>query len=78
MKAPITKLLNNLQPHAVVFNGYGVTTNPVRWIGTERGAAPDPNWSTGTTNDGGDPDSSIFCPAECDTTLQNNDRWFWV
>jgi hypothetical protein len=42
------------------------------------GIAPDPNWSTGITNDGGDPDSAIFCPAECDTTLQSGDRWFWV
>ena len=42
------------------------------------GIAPDPNWSTGTTEDGGDADSPVFCPAECDTTLQNEDRWFWV
>jgi hypothetical protein len=42
------------------------------------GIAPDPNWSTGVTNNGGDPDNPIFCPAECDTTLQTGDRWFWV
>lgn len=29
------------------------------------------------TNDGGDPQSPFFCPAECDTTLQNGDRWFY-
>ncbi|CAF1121364.1 unnamed protein product [Rotaria sp. Silwood1] len=77
LKNPITTLLANLQPQAVAFNGYGVSPNPVRWIGTEMGVAPDPNWSTGITNDGGDPNSPIFCPAECDTTLQNGDRWFW-
>ena len=42
------------------------------------GVAPDPNWSTGTGNDGGDPDSPVFNPAECDTTLQSSDRWFYV
>ncbi len=78
LKDPITALLAELQPQAIAFNGYGVSKNPVRWIGTEMGIAPDPNWSTGTTNDGGDPDSPIFCPAECDTTLQSNDRWFYV
>lgn len=34
-------------------------------------------WSTGVTNDGGDPESPYFAPAECDTTLQTGDRWFW-
>lgn len=29
------------------------------------------------TNDGGDPQSPYFCPAECDTTLQTDDRWFF-
>lgn len=29
------------------------------------------------TNDGGDPTSEYFAPAECDTTLQTDDRWFW-
>ncbi|CAF1178087.1 unnamed protein product [Adineta steineri] len=77
LKAPITALLDELQPQAIAFNGYGVSPNPARWIGTEMGVAPDPNWSTGITNDGGDPDSSVFCPAECDTTLQEHDRWFW-
>eukprot|EP00696_Hemimastix_kukwesjijk_P013511 gnl/Hemi2/2691_TR946_c0_g1_i1.p1 gnl/Hemi2/2691_TR946_c0_g1~~gnl/Hemi2/2691_TR946_c0_g1_i1.p1 ORF type:complete len:464 (-),score=186.79 gnl/Hemi2/2691_TR946_c0_g1_i1:114-1481(-) len=73
----ITSMLNKLQPHASIFNGYGLTSNPIRWIGTEAGVAPDPNWSTGTSNDGGDPDSPVWCPAECDTTLQLGDRWFW-
>ena len=78
LKDRITALLIQLQSQAIIFNGYGVTPNPARWIRTEMGVAPDPNWSTGVTNDGGDPDSPIFCPAECDTTLQSHDRWFWV
>jgi len=32
---------------------------------------------SGLTNDGGDPQSPYFCPAECDTTLQTDDRWFF-
>ena len=78
LKGPITSLLAELQPQSIAFNGYGLTPNPARWIGTEAGAAPDPNWSTGTDDGGGDPNSPVFCPGECDTTLQNQDRWFWV
>ena len=78
LKDPITVLLAELQPQAIAFNGYGLTPNPARWIATEMGVAPDPNWSTGTADGGGDPNSPVFCPAECDTTLQQNDRWFWV
>jgi alpha-L-fucosidase len=74
----IAAMLAELQPHSIVFNGNGLTANSVRWIGNERGDAPDPNWSTGISGDGGDPNSPIFCPAECDTTLQIFDRWFWV
>jgi hypothetical protein len=62
---------------SVVFSGYGLMVNTVRFVGNEFGSAPDPNWSTGLSN-GGDPDSPIFSPAECDTTLQIFDRWFWV
>ena len=85
-RSTLAQLLNKYQPHAAIFNGCVdqngptedcVTPNSVRWIGTEAGVAPDPNWSTGVTNDGGQPDGDLFCPAECDTTLQENDRWFW-
>jgi hypothetical protein len=74
---PIQAMLTQLQPHSNVFGGIGITANSIRWVGNEWGHAPDPNWSTGT-NAGGDPDSPIFSPAECDTTLQLLDRWFWV
>ena len=70
-------MLVELQPHSISFGGYGMTANAVRWVGNEYGDAPDPNWSTGL-NGGGDPNSTVFCPAECDTTLQIFDRWFWV
>ena len=83
----ITALLKKLQPHAMAFNGCVVqgggkqsrstciTPNALRWIGTEAGVAPDPNWSSGF-NKGGDPASDMFCPGESDTTLQNGDQWF--
>jgi len=70
-------MLAELQSHANVFGAMGVSANSIRWIGNEQGNAPDPTWSTGTSG-GGDPDSTLFCPAECDTTLQIFDRWFWV
>ena len=82
----LAQLLTKYQPHAAIFNGCVDQNGPtedcvrptsVRWIGTEDGTAPDPNWSTGVSNDGGQPTSDLFCPSECDTTLQENDRWFW-
>ena len=42
----------------------GLSKNAIRWIGTEAGRAPDPNWSTGESG-GGDPNSPVWCPAEC-------------
>jgi hypothetical protein len=39
--------------------------------------APEENWSTGVSKDSGHPSSPYYCPAECDTTLQQQDRWFW-
>lgn len=77
LRDSIAAMLAELQPNSVSFGGNGVTANAARWVGNERGDAPDPNWSTGTSG-GGDPNSPIFCPAECDTTLQLFDRWFWV
>ena len=78
----IEKLLQTYQPQAVIFNGCDtngtcVSANSIRWIGNENGHAPEENWSTGVSNDGGHPSSPYFCPAECDTTLQQQDRWFW-
>ena len=78
-------MLKSMQPNAVAFNGCVVkggkqtkdtciTPNSLRWIGTEAGVAPDPNWSSGF-NKGGDPTSDMFCPGESDTTLQNSDAW---
>jgi alpha-L-fucosidase len=64
IKANLTAALMKLQPHATLFNGQGLSNNAIRWIGTEAGKAPDPNWSTGESG-AGDPNSPIWCPAEC-------------
>ncbi|KAH8760563.1 alpha-L-fucosidase [Diaporthe sp. PMI_573] len=78
----IEELLQQLQPQACIFNscdiaGTCISANAIRWIGTESGLPNQEIWSTGVTNDGGDPSSEYFAPAECDTTLQTGDRWFW-
>lgn len=79
IKANLTELLEKTQPNSVVFGGYGVAKSPVRWIGTEAGAAPYPDWSTtkGKQGGGGDAHGSDWVPGESDTTLQENDLWFY-
>jgi alpha-L-fucosidase len=76
IKTNLSELINKLQPNAAVFNGFGVANSPLRWIGTEAGTAPYPNWSTndGRTPGGGDPAGADFVPGEVDTTLQENDQ----
>jgi len=80
IKEKLSELLEHTQPHALVFGGYGVAKNPVRWIGTEAGKAPYPNWSTSShgKSGGGDADGLYWVPGESDTTLQENDVWFYV
>lgn len=76
IQARLQSLLRKYQPQAAVFGGSGVVPSALCWVGTESGHAPDPTWSTG--DDGsGDPDANLWCPKECDTTLQDFDHWFW-
>merc|ERR1719499_1409133 len=60
-------------------NGFGVVNSPVCWVGTESGG-PDSGdvWITGKDIGPGDPDSSDVCPRCSDTTLQQQDSWFWT
>jgi alpha-L-fucosidase len=77
----VTALFSKLQPDGVVFNGPGDPIGPqnaLRWIGSERGYAPYPNWMTTFRDAGvpavtgaGDPDGLIYAPPVCDTTLQD-------
>lgn len=81
LKPRLQELLKDLQPHAIVFGGEGLTPNAVRWVGTEAGHSPYPCWSTDiqpTSNSGGDPDGSQFIPAETDFTLLSSDQWFYM
>jgi hypothetical protein len=34
-------------------------------------------YSNAVASPGGDPTAAVFQPAECDTTLQNGDAWFY-
>ena len=55
-----------------------VRASVVRWAGTEGGVAPVDTWSTSasvTAYGAGDPNAGFFFPANCDTTLQENDQW---
>eukprot|EP00933_Yihiella_yeosuensis_P015404 TRINITY_DN13443_c0_g2_i1.p1 TRINITY_DN13443_c0_g2~~TRINITY_DN13443_c0_g2_i1.p1 ORF type:complete len:486 (+),score=82.37 TRINITY_DN13443_c0_g2_i1:23-1459(+) len=77
LRKKIAKLVKEKQPDAAAFGGYGVSDHPVCWVGTESGAPPGDVWSTG--GDGlGEPDSKIYCPKACDTTLQEGDHWFFI
>lgn len=80
--------VRRLQPDAVIFSDAGPD---VRWVGNERGAAGDPNWSTvdpaavpypGVWNDAvakalthGDPAGTVWRPAETNTSIRPG--WFY-
>ncbi|HET9066534.1 MAG TPA: alpha-L-fucosidase [Gemmatimonadales bacterium] len=80
--------VRRLQPEAVIFSDAGPD---LRWIGNERGAAGETNWSTVDprviTEPGmsgpavmrqlqeGDPDGSVWRPGETDVSIRPG--WFW-
>ena len=82
LEEAIDELSTKLQPRAVHFNGCSKTNN-LRWVGTEDGQPNYPIWSTAMeTNsrchDGhGSSHGTVFCPAETDTTLQLDTKWFY-
>lgn len=81
----LSKEIVELQPTASVFGGwFGSVKNPVRWIGTESGIAPEDNWSAdlktagdGFGNGAGVANGSTWVPADCDVTLQASGGWYW-
>ena len=73
----ILALLEKYQPNASVFGGFGLTNNSIRSIGNEYGFAPADTWLTVNAQGQEDPDGAFFVPAECPTTLQVTDRWFY-
>jgi alpha-L-fucosidase len=89
---PLRELIERLQPQALCFQGPEGGKN-LRWIGNERGEAPDPCWSTvdwGTAEDGvtdrtdlgGTPTGRYWYPGESDMPNRDQERaflggWFW-
>lgn len=77
MKERIQSLVEKYQPNAAIFGGYGISKNPIAWIGTESGFPDgDDVWSTGCSGVG-QINSTLWCPKGCDTTLQVDDTWFY-
>ncbi len=90
--ADVLSLVKKLQPNAIAFQGPYGHENLIRWVGNEKGTAPDPCWATAdstTNSDGvrvvnglnGRPDAPFWCPGESDFTLRYNNSfqggWFW-
>jgi alpha-L-fucosidase len=77
----VRALLARLQPEAVVFGGLGFSPNSVRFTGNENGAPPFPMWSTTDATPSappnGNPNGSVWAPAESPWTLQAGDSWFY-
>jgi alpha-L-fucosidase len=76
------QLLNKYQPKAVAFQGPAGYANNIRWVGDELADPPYPCWSTANNSDaygGGSVfPNSVWAPAESDTTIRNDDYWFWM
>lgn len=89
----IVPILQRLQPDAVVFGGPKDWPSLARFVGNERGDAPDPFWSSTFNLDafdgtaevaglGGSPDGAVWAGGEAD--MPNRDQkkafqggWFW-
>ena len=75
--AGLKNLFSTLQPHVVAFGGAGLCASPARWVGTESGFAPYPCWSTvsSISDEGaGDPNGSLWIPAETDLCAKNSQQ----
>ena len=83
----ISDILKKYASDAVIFQGPQAT---IRWVGNERGIAPNPNWytvkntdlKTGTTTAlHSDPDGDAYAPVEVDVPFlmaQKSYKWFWA
>lgn len=79
---PVADILQELAPHAMVFNGPQAT---IRWVGNEDGFAPYPAWNSIRKSDAesgvatsmlGDPHGSVWMPNEVDVSIRRP-NWFW-
>ena len=89
----IASLLHRLQPDAIVFQGPPGTKSLIRWVGNERGIAPEDCFATVDFTPesfdghderiyGGNPDGLTWSPAESDIPNRYADKtseggWFW-
>ena len=89
----IVPIMRRLQPDAVVFGGPAGWPSLARFVGNERGEAPDPFWSStdnleafdGTSEVsglGGNPDGQVWSCGEADMPNRNQVKafqggWFW-
>jgi alpha-L-fucosidase len=83
----ISDILQKYASDAVIFQGTQAT---IRWVGNERGIAPNPNWymvkstdlKTGTTTAlHSDPDGDAYAPVEVDVPFlmtPKSYKWFWA
>ena len=56
------RTIQTIQPEALISGG-----PDIRWVGNERGVAPETNWSTTINGD--------WQPRECDVSIRPS--WFW-
>ena len=73
----LLRLIGELLPNTAAFGGYGVSKNPVKWVGTESGLINGPIWSVGSQHQG-DPNGNVFVSTGCDTVLMTPHVWFAV
>jgi len=75
-------MLTKYQPNAIAFQGPSGYANIIRWVGNEMADPPYPCWSTADNSSayggGSIAPNTIWAPAESDTTIRNEDRWFWA
>jgi alpha-L-fucosidase len=74
----VNSLMQSAQPQAVYCQGQAPSNN-VRIAGFESGFLSYPVWSRGTPGQSGSgaPDGPAFLPIESDTTISEQDAWFW-
>jgi hypothetical protein len=81
LRPTVQALLRKLQPGSAVFGGLGFAANPVRSTGNENGNPSFPMWSTTDATPSapanGNPNGSVWAPAESPWTLQAGDSWFY-
>jgi alpha-L-fucosidase len=79
---PVKDLIEQYQPHAVIFQGPQAS---IRWVGNEHGFAPYPCWNgidradaeTGVaTSLNSNPNGDVWMPNEVDVSIRRPD-WFW-